>query len=80
MGHVATSDEDTGYSGLAIPIGSDDHPGYTNSGTLQPFRQLPYIPELQRWFAQPVDHVALETLDFKQQWLELVDTALEYYS
>jgi hypothetical protein len=38
------------------------------------------IPELQRWFAQPADHVALETLDFRQQWLELVATALEYYS
>jgi hypothetical protein len=24
------------------------------------------IPELQQWFAQPVDHVALETLDFKK--------------
>jgi hypothetical protein len=37
------------------------------------------IPELQRWFAQPVDHVALETLDFKKQWLEIVDSALNYY-
>jgi hypothetical protein len=37
------------------------------------------IPELQCWFAQPVDHVALETLDFKKQWLEMVDSALNYY-
>jgi hypothetical protein len=37
------------------------------------------IPELQQWFAQPVDHVALETLDFKKQWLEIVDSALNYY-
>jgi hypothetical protein len=37
------------------------------------------IPEMQRWFAQPADHVALETLDFKQQWLKIVDSALKYY-
>jgi hypothetical protein len=37
------------------------------------------IPELQHWFAQPADHIAFETLNFKQQWLELVDSALEYY-
>jgi hypothetical protein len=37
------------------------------------------IPELQRWFAQPANHVALETLDFKEQWIEFVDSALKYY-
>jgi hypothetical protein len=37
------------------------------------------IPELQHWFARPVDHVALEPLDFKKQWLEMVDSALNYY-
>jgi hypothetical protein len=37
------------------------------------------IAELQRWFTQPINHIALETLDFKKQWLEIVDSALNYY-
>jgi hypothetical protein len=33
------------------------------------------IPVMQRWFNQPPHIIALETADFKQQWIELVDSA-----
>jgi hypothetical protein len=33
------------------------------------------IPAMQRWFNQPPHIVALKTVDFKQQWIELVDYA-----
>jgi hypothetical protein len=33
------------------------------------------IPNMQRWFNQPAHVVALETVDFKQQWIEMVDSA-----
>ena len=38
------------------------------------FQALP-IPAMQRWFQQPPHILALETMDFKQQWIELVGTA-----
>jgi hypothetical protein len=36
-------------------------------------------PEMQQWFAQPVNTVAHKTLDLKQQWLEMVDSAWKCY-
>jgi hypothetical protein len=38
------------------------------------------IPAMQRWFNQPMHIVALETVDFKQQWIELVDSAWAHYT
>jgi hypothetical protein len=38
------------------------------------------IPAMQRrWFNQPPHIVALETVDFKQQWIELVDSACAHH-
>jgi hypothetical protein len=37
------------------------------------------ILEMQRWFSQPAHIVALETVDFKQQWIEMVDTAWAFH-
>jgi hypothetical protein len=37
------------------------------------------IPAMQRWFSQPANTVALESLDFKQQWLNMVDAAWTFY-
>jgi hypothetical protein len=37
------------------------------------------VPAMQRWFSQPANTVALETLDFKQQWLNMVDAARTFY-
>jgi hypothetical protein len=37
------------------------------------------IPAMQRWFSQPVTTVALESLDFKQQRLNMVDAAWAFY-
>jgi hypothetical protein len=38
------------------------------------------IPAMQRWFNQPPHIVALETVDFKQQWIKLVDSAWAHHS
>jgi hypothetical protein len=35
--------------------------------------------ELRRWFSQELPTIQNETLDFKEQWLQLVDTAFTYY-
>jgi hypothetical protein len=37
------------------------------------------IRAMHRWFSQPATSVASETLDFKEQWLEMVDAAWTYY-
>jgi hypothetical protein len=38
------------------------------------------IPAMQQWFSQPANTVALvETLHFKQQWLDMVDAAWTFY-
>ena len=34
---------------------------------------------MRRWFSQPIEHIQNEHLDFKEQWLQLVDTAFSYY-
>ena len=34
-----------------------------------------HIPAMQRWFSQPPTILTLETVDFKQQWIELVGSA-----
>jgi hypothetical protein len=36
-------------------------------------------PAMQRWFNQPANNVALESLDLKQQWLTMVDAAWAFY-
>jgi hypothetical protein len=36
--------------------------------------------ELRRWFSQPIDSVQAETLDFKEQWIQMVDSAHRYYN
>jgi hypothetical protein len=38
------------------------------------------IPAMQRWFNHPSHIVPLETADFKQQWIELVDSAWAHHS
>jgi hypothetical protein len=42
------------------------------------FQEQP-IQAMQRWFNQPPLILALETVDFKQQWIELVDSAWAHY-
>ena len=37
-------------------------------------------PELSRWFAQTIQSVQEENQDFKEQWIQFVDSALGYYS
>jgi hypothetical protein len=37
------------------------------------------LPAMQRWFSQLANTVALESLDFKQQWLNMVDAAWAFY-
>jgi hypothetical protein len=37
-------------------------------------------PDLRRWFLQPIDSVQAETLDFKEQWIQMVDSAHRYYN
>jgi hypothetical protein len=38
------------------------------------------ILEMRRWFSQPAHIVALETVDFKQQWIEMVDSAWAFHT
>jgi hypothetical protein len=38
------------------------------------------IPELHRWFASTMQSIQTETQDFKEQWIQMVDTALEYFT
>jgi hypothetical protein len=38
------------------------------------------LPELQRWFSQPMPSVQTETQDFKEQWIQMVDTARGYFT
>ena len=35
--------------------------------------------DLRRWFSKNLQDIQNETLDFKEQWLQLVDAALTYY-
>jgi hypothetical protein len=36
--------------------------------------------ELRRWFSQPIDSVQDETLDFKEQWFQMANSANQYYN
>jgi hypothetical protein len=36
--------------------------------------------ELHRWFASTMQSIQTETQDFKEQWIQMVDTALEYFT
>jgi hypothetical protein len=38
------------------------------------------IPVMQRWCNQPPHIVGLETVDFKHQWIEVVDSAWAHHS
>jgi hypothetical protein len=38
------------------------------------------LPELRRWFSQPMQSIQTETEDFKEQWIQMVDTASKYFS
>jgi hypothetical protein len=38
------------------------------------------IPELHRWFSPTMQSLQTETQDFKEQWIQMVDTALGYYT
>jgi hypothetical protein len=38
------------------------------------------LPELRRWFSQPMQSIQTETEDFKEQWIQMVDTAIEYFT
>jgi hypothetical protein len=37
-------------------------------------------PELRRWFSQTMQSVQTETQDFKEQWIQMVDTATGYFT
>jgi hypothetical protein len=38
------------------------------------------LPELHRWFSQPMQSIQTQTKNFKEQWIQMVDTALEYFT
>jgi hypothetical protein len=42
------------------------------------FQDQPIL-EMQRSFSQPAHIMALETLDFKQQWIEMVDSVWAFH-
>jgi hypothetical protein len=37
-------------------------------------------PELRHWFSQTMQSVQTETQDFKEQWIQMVDTAIGYFT
>ena len=37
-------------------------------------------PEMRRWFSQTMQSVQTETQDFKEQWIQMVDTASGYFT